>query len=259
MPRFAHARLFGDGDTTLSRVACDGHDAAPPPEERSGDAHLVIVLRGSFVFRDRGGRTVADPGTVLPFRSGVAHTITHPRGDGDVCLSLHGALARRLADDVATPRTLPVPAYTRLHALATAPALDRLAIEETIADVLAPSGDDAAARATRDAEIARHIAYDVRARFDEQVPLAELAAAAGVSLFHACRAFKHATGVSIHRYRQEIRLRHALAGLLDTRAPIAQIAVEAGFANQGHLTNLFRRRFGVTPRRARGTVLSFSV
>lgn len=49
----------------------------------------------------------------------------------------------------------------------------------------------------------------------------------------------------------EVRLRHALAGLLDTAEPVAQIAAGTGFASQAHLTTRFRRRFGVTPAACR--------
>jgi AraC-like DNA-binding protein len=49
----------------------------------------------------------------------------------------------------------------------------------------------------------------------------------------------------------ELRLRHALALLVDGSAPLADVAAQAGFASQSHLTNRFRERFGVTPREAR--------
>jgi len=72
-----------------------------------------------------------------------------------------------------------------------------------------------------------------------------------VSLFHACRLFRRATGSTIHRFHEELRLRHALARVLDTDEPLARIAVALGFANQGHFGNRFRRRFGVAPGAAR--------
>jgi AraC-like DNA-binding protein len=49
----------------------------------------------------------------------------------------------------------------------------------------------------------------------------------------------------------EVRLRHALAWLLDSAEPVAQIAAGAGFASQAHLTTRFLRRFGVTPAACR--------
>ena len=54
------------------------------------------------------------------------------------------------------------------------------------------------------------------------------------------------------------RLRVELAGrwLTDTDLPLAEIALAAGFCDQSHFSNLFRRIIGVTPshyrRQARG-------
>jgi transcriptional regulator GlxA family with amidase domain len=87
--------------------------------------------------------------------------------------------------------------------------------------------------------------------------LGDLAQAAQVSVFHACRAFRRARGTTIARFRQDVRLRHALALLMDTSRTIAEIACEVGFANHAHLTNRFVLRFGLTPAEARrrGTVV----
>ena len=103
----------------------------------------------------------------------------------------------------------------------------------------------------RDRAIADMIAYTVDLRFNEHLALTELSAAASVSVFHACRAFRRAIDMSIHRYQQTVRLRHALAMVLETSVPLARIAVDTGCANQGHLGNVFHRRFGLTPARLR--------
>ena len=72
-----------------------------------------------------------------------------------------------------------------------------------------------------------------------------------MSRFHACRVFRRATGVGLHERRRELRLRHALALLVGSARPIADIAAATGFASQSHLTNRFRERSGITPRAAR--------
>ena len=66
-----------------------------------------------------------------------------------------------------------------------------------------------------------------------------------------CRVFRRATGQTILGFRRELRLRHALARLLDGDEPVADIAATTGFASQSHLTNLMTARFGVTPARVR--------
>jgi AraC family transcriptional regulator len=47
------------------------------------------------------------------------------------------------------------------------------------------------------------------------------------------------------------RLERAKTLLRRTREPLAAIAQEAGFADQSHLTQMFRREIGVTPGRFR--------
>jgi AraC family transcriptional regulator len=44
--------------------------------------------------------------------------------------------------------------------------------------------------------------------------------------------------------------------LRDTANPIAEIADRAGFADQSHLTRLFRARLGTTPARYRSALRS---
>jgi len=63
------------------------------------------------------------------------------------------------------------------------------------------------------------------------------------------RAFKAATGATPHAYIVRRRLNEARAKLLDPTASIAGVAAETGFANQAHMTTVFRNHLGVTPRR----------
>jgi AraC family transcriptional regulator len=140
--------------------------------------------------------------------------------------------------------------FALVERLAAPEPIDRLAVEETLHFALA-SQEDRGGVSPRDRATAEAIAYAVDLRFDEHLTLDELAEIAGISVFHACRAFRRVRNTSIHRYQQTVRLRHALALLRDTSRPLAQVAVDTGFANQGHLGNAFHRRFGVTPARAR--------
>jgi len=60
-------------------------------------------------------------------------------------------------------------------------------------------------------------------------------------------AFKVTVGERIRRFRVE----RAVRELLEGQEPLSSIAVRAGFYDQSHFTNLFRRRFGVTPAQYR--------
>jgi AraC-like DNA-binding protein len=88
---------------------------------------------------------------------------------------------------------------------------------------------------------------------DENVSLDTLAREADIGPFHLCRVFRRETGLSPHAYQIHVRMRLAKA-LLMQGVPIAQVATDAGFADQAHLTRHFKRMFGVTPGRYRGGV-----
>ena len=83
-------------------------------------------------------------------------------------------------------------------------------------------------------------------RLADPPTLDELAAAAGMSPFALLRAFRDATGLPPHAYLNQLRVRLARR-LLDAGLPPADVAAEAGFADQPHLTRHFKRVIGVPP------------
>ena len=68
------------------------------------------------------------------------------------------------------------------------------------------------------------------------------------------KAFKAAVGDSPHAWVITHRITRAKALLVNTELPIAQIALDCGFSSQSHMTTLFSRRLGITPRQYRNMV-----
>ena len=87
----------------------------------------------------------------------------------------------------------------------------------------------------------------IEANLDDRLTLAELAAVACLSPYHFSRSFKQAVGVGPQRYVMHRRVERAKALMRRTNQPLALIAQEVGFADQSHLTSVFRREIGVTP------------
>ncbi|WP_440533912.1 helix-turn-helix domain-containing protein [Variovorax sp. YR566] len=81
--------------------------------------------------------------------------------------------------------------------------------------------------------------------------LTALAAAVGLSKPHFVRMFRNTTGMSPHRYVMQKRAERALHLMQCSSLPLADIALEVGFANQGHLNRVFLHRYGMTPGEAR--------
>lgn len=88
----------------------------------------------------------------------------------------------------------------------------------------------------------------VDAHFKAGVPLAELAAVAGLSPFHLLRSFHSRIGLPPAAYQTQLRIAEAKK-LLRAGCGIAEAAAETGFADQSHLNRHFQRIVGTTPGR----------
>jgi AraC-like DNA-binding protein len=82
--------------------------------------------------------------------------------------------------------------------------------------------------------------------FDNQ-GVSDIAAHLGVSVFHLCRVFRATTGLTLHAYRRDMRLRVALDLIPGHRGQLSSLALQVGFNSHAHFTAAFRKAFGVTP------------
>jgi AraC family transcriptional regulator len=83
--------------------------------------------------------------------------------------------------------------------------------------------------------------------FRERLTLDRIARAAGVHPVHLSRAFPKRFGVTLGAYLRGLRLDDAARRLAATDRPIADIALDSGFASQAHLTRELKRQLGTTP------------
>jgi len=91
----------------------------------------------------------------------------------------------------------------------------------------------------------------LRARLAERIGLSELAETVGVHPAYLARAFRAHYGLSVGEYGRRLRLAWAAGELARGDKPLAEIAADAGFADQSHFTRVFRRHVGTTPARYR--------
>jgi transcriptional regulator GlxA family with amidase domain len=87
----------------------------------------------------------------------------------------------------------------------------------------------------------------MRAHLSGNISLEQLASVCDLSISYFARGFKNGTGVSPHRWLVETRIEKAKDLLLNTKMPLAEVALACGFADQCHLTRKFRRATGDTP------------
>ncbi len=87
----------------------------------------------------------------------------------------------------------------------------------------------------------------MEANLDNSIDLAAIAGAAGLSSSHFARQFRTMVGKAPHQYLMHLRIERAQRLLSETDTRVVDIAFACGFANQEHLTRLFKRRCGITP------------
>jgi AraC family transcriptional regulator len=87
----------------------------------------------------------------------------------------------------------------------------------------------------------------LEARLAEPLPLADMAAVAGLSVSQFSRRFKATTGLSPHRFLLRLRVEQACRMLRTGTLPIADVAIACGFSHQEHLTRVMRAHLGTTP------------
>jgi AraC family transcriptional regulator len=94
----------------------------------------------------------------------------------------------------------------------------------------------------------------------DRVLTSDLGALVGLSETHFFRSFKRAFGVPPHAFMLRRRLQLAARYMLETDAPLSDIALQCGFTDQAHLSNRFREATGMSPgawRRVRGAQESY--
>jgi AraC family transcriptional regulator len=79
------------------------------------------------------------------------------------------------------------------------------------------------------------------------VKVSTLSSASGLSRSYFSRAFHKAAGEPPRVYLFRLRLEHAISLMRESNVALSEIALAAGFADQAHFSNAFRRATGATP------------
>jgi transcriptional regulator GlxA family with amidase domain len=93
----------------------------------------------------------------------------------------------------------------------------------------------------------RKVREHIDTSLDSQILVDDLADLVSLSAAHFCRAFKKSFSDTPHAYIVQRRVERAQELMRGTRSPLSQIALDCGFADQTHLSKLFRRLTGRTP------------
>jgi AraC-like DNA-binding protein len=94
----------------------------------------------------------------------------------------------------------------------------------------------------------RKVAIYVDAHLDRSIRNEDLAALVRLNPSHFGRAFRNSFGEPPHEYVIRRRVERAQGLMLSSAASLSDIALDCGLADQSHLTRLFRRVVGESPR-----------
>jgi AraC family transcriptional regulator len=213
------------------------------PQHSHPHGCIAVVLEGAVdkTFARTSG--TATRGTVITMppvephadvfgRSGARLVVAETPGDEQVALGRDWSalvIAAKIARELESPDE-----FTPL-------AVEGLALElAAAARRLRPNGAPSWLRTAREVALER-----------APVTVAEIAAELEVDPRLLARGFHEHYGSSIGEYVRNARLDWAAAKLVETDAPLATLALEAGFADQSHFTRSFKRRTGLPPGRYR--------
>ncbi len=261
--------------------ACRGGPAA---EEHSDRNDIVLLRHGAFTKHFGRLSLTADVNHAAFFAQGSTYRVSHPADCGDrgtVFVAAPHVLRDILrgldpASEDRSERAFPfvlgpceTDVFWRHHELVRR-------LESTPADSLEPLWADGTAlqliadvleaafamrglpRKRRRNGTETHHADRVEAakaylagRLSDRLTLEEVARAVHASPFHLARIFQQQTGVPIHRYLTQLRLRASLERLTDGASDLTALALDLGFSSHSHFTDAFRREFGRTPSEVR--------
>jgi len=208
---------------------------------------VSVILDGSVVEETRRNTAAASAGWTGFRPSGEVHT--NRFGPNGACL--FAVIAERDLRDVLTRKWCwndsPVAYRAGLRFLRHRAAPDDSCVDD-LADLLGVFNDARYERPTSGRM------RSVRKRLEDpeaHASVTSLARESGIHPVVLARQFRGAYGMSPREYRTFVMVRRALQLLVRTKAGIAEIAHDCGFADHSHLCRAFRVSLGVSPRAVR--------
>lgn len=122
-----------------------------------------------------------------------------------------------------------------------------LALEGLVLDLVAEVARSTARGLCESPGWLNRVHQRIRDEFTRVPLLSALAADAGVSPGHLARTFRRHYGMSVGQFVRSVRLEYTAGQLRHGTRAVADIAAEAGFCDQSHLTRAFQRYTGDTP------------
>jgi AraC-like DNA-binding protein len=264
-PVLTTRELFRSRSVSILEISCRHPKGVAGHEEETPGLTIAFLRSGVYRRHGRSGCDLVDPNHAVLFGAGEVCRFSHPTDGGDE------STAFTFADEAGVESSqFPVPVVSagaasvalvhRLRRICREPAARALEIDECALALLAAAVASArrapmerprpSDRRRRRVDAAREL---LASRFGDRLTLDGIAAAIGCSPFHLVREFRAETGLPVHRYLTRLRLRAAIDRVAGGNEDLTSLALDLGFSSHAHLTDTFRREFGVPPSRLRAS------
>lgn len=278
------APLYTSPLLTINDYQCGIARGGPTGEEQSATNSIVLLRHGAFC-QHFGRRSVtATANQSIFFSQGSTYQVSHPSEHGDrgttftLSARILNDILRELDPGIDEHHEQPFPFVTGpcdnslfLRHRQLVMRLERTVVDsleplwadvigiQLLADVLAaaftqhevPRQPRRRDTQTDHAERTEAAKTYLATHLNESITLDDVARAVHASPFNFARIFQQQTGVPVHRYLTQLRLRAALERLAGGADDITTLAHELGFSSHSHFTETFRREFGFTPSNLR--------
>jgi AraC family transcriptional regulator len=236
------------------------------PRHAHEGAYFCLNHGGTYTEKYGRRRRRSEPGLLVFHPPGETHSEVHHTAVSSLNVEVGPKWLTRMAE-LAAPLDRPaefrgdaiVGLALRLLAELHLAALDRdsdLAIESLTWEILSASIDRPTGDLARQPRWLRDAHELLHTRVGDSLTLGRVARLVGVHPVHFAATFRRFYGCSVGEYVRRRRLTIVRQRLAIPDLSLAQIATDAGFADQSHLTRTFRRFVGVSPERYR-TFLRF--
>ncbi|BBF87482.1 transcriptional regulator, AraC family [Aquitalea magnusonii] len=209
---------------------------------------LVLPAHGCLELDVEGRGGLVQAGQLAVIAAGNSHGFAAPGDNAFVVANVPASLAPQLAS---LPAFLPLDASLLAYVEFLRAELSRpAAAEHSRRQMLLLLTQLLAERAGADNKLDRRVAaaravLDVR--FAEDISLAQLAAAAHLSVRQLSELFRRQLGMSPGQYQLEQRMQHGWLLLEQGGLPVQQVAEQCGYASLSAFSDRFRRHFGIAP------------
>jgi AraC family transcriptional regulator len=257
----SHGQFFGDFQSSLEVRGFGLAHLAPTVPEREvvlhthEEAHFVLLIQGAYLSSARGAPAVCAEPTLIYNPPGTTHRDRFLSSGGRFFTISVAGPALRSASEWTTLPDAPLVLPQSLVGLARRAAGETsspdgsspLTAEALCVELLARTSWSFDREPPSSPGWLRRARELLRDSFEDDLSLADIAAAVGVHPVHLTRTFRRHFRRTPGEYLRGRRLEKAASLLAESAAPLSEVALASGFADQSHLAKSFKRAFGVTP------------